>query len=254
MNEHTIFNGLIIGWFVLAAVVFIALLFFVAPYGRHVRKGWGPTLSNRVGWIVMEAGAPVILAVCFVLKGNIISVTSVAFLVLWETHYVYRSFVYPFTLRGVTAKRMPISIAGMGVLFNGVNGYLNGRYIFNLSGGYAESWLRDPRFIIGVIIFILGYLLNRRADHILRSLRKPGETGYKVTDKWPYQWISCPNYLGEILQWVGWAIATWSLAGLAFVVWTAANLIPRARANHLWYRRTFPDYPPERKALIPHVW
>jgi protein-S-isoprenylcysteine O-methyltransferase Ste14 len=69
-----------------------------------------------------------------------------------------------------------------------------------------------------------------------------------------YRWVSSPNYLGEIVQWAGWALATWSLPGVAFAVWTAANLVPRAQANQLWYRQRFPDYPPERKALIPGVW
>ena len=52
----------------------------------------------------------------------------------------------------------------------------------------------------------------------------------------------------------GWALATWSLPGLAFAVWTVANLVPRARANHRWYRGRFPDYPKERRALVPGVW
>ena len=66
--------------------------------------------------------------------------------------------------------------------------------------------------------------------------------------------IRHPNYLGEIIEWIGWAIATWSLAGLAFAVWTAANLVPRARSHHQWYRESFADYPPDRKALVPRLW
>jgi protein-S-isoprenylcysteine O-methyltransferase Ste14 len=69
-----------------------------------------------------------------------------------------------------------------------------------------------------------------------------------------YRWISCPNYLGEIVEWSGWALATWSLPGLAFAVWTAANLAPRAHSHHLWYREHFEDYPPQRKALLPGLW
>ena len=253
MSEQTVFNGLVIGWFALAAVIFVALLFFVAPYGRHVRKGWGPAMSNTLGWIVMEAAAPIAFAICYAL-GNDFSLTAVIFFMMWEVHYVHRSFIYPFTLRGGEARRMPISVAGMGILFNGINGYLNGRYIFTFSGGYTSNWLRDPRFVAGATLFVLGYIINRRADLILRQLRQPGETDYKVTSRWLYRWISCPNYLGEIMQWAGWALATWSLAGLAFAVWTAANLVPRARANHAWYQNTFDDYPPERKALIPRVW
>ncbi len=49
-------------------------------------------------------------------------------------------------------------------------------------------------------------------------------------------------------------IATFALAGLAFALWTAANLLPRARAHHRWYRRRSPDYPRQRRALMPLVY
>ena len=68
-----------------------------------------------------------------------------------------------------------------------------------------------------------------------------------------YERITAPNYFGEILEWTGWAIATWSWAGLAFAVYAVANLGPRAFANHRWYHERFPDYPPERKVLIPYL-
>ena len=41
----------------LAGATCLALLFVTAPYGRHRRPGWGPTVSNRVGWILMEMPA-----------------------------------------------------------------------------------------------------------------------------------------------------------------------------------------------------
>ena len=63
--------------------------------------------------------------------------------------------------------------------------------------------------------------------------------------------LSCPNYLGEIVERAGWALATWAPASLAFFVYTAANLIPRARSHHQWYRKRFPEYPASWKALIP---
>jgi protein-S-isoprenylcysteine O-methyltransferase Ste14 len=66
--------------------------------------------------------------------------------------------------------------------------------------------------------------------------------------------VAAPNYLGEIIQWGGWALATWSLPGLAFFVWVLANLVPRARAHQRWYRQRFADFPPERRALVPGVW
>ena len=61
------------------------------------------------------------------------------------------------------------------------------------------------------------------------------------------------DYLGEILEWAGWALATWSFAGSAFAVFTLANLLPRALANHGWFKTQFADYPSSRRALIPYL-
>jgi hypothetical protein len=54
-------------------------------------------------------------------------------------------------------------------------------------------------------------------------------------------------------MWTGFAIAAWSLPAVAFVIYTIANLAPRAVANHRWYHDKFPNYPAERRALIPFV-
>jgi 3-oxo-5-alpha-steroid 4-dehydrogenase 1 len=253
VKELTVFNFLLAAWFGLAAIIFVLLFFFVAPYGRHIRHGWGQTIGNRMGWILMESPAPISFAVCFLLGSNAMTISGVGFLILWEAHYVHRSFIYPFSLSR-DGRPMPLAIVSFGFFFNVMNGYLNGRYLFNFSGNYGSHWLADPRFIIGSLIFVIGFVINRQADRILRRLRGPGDSGYKIPYEGFYRWISCPNYAGELVIWVGWAIATWSLPGLAFAFWTAANLVPRARAHHAWYRATFPDYPAERKALVPGLW
>lgn len=253
MNEQAFLNSLLIGWFLLAAVVFIALLLVAAPYGRHSRTGWGPAINNKLGWLVMEAAAPLVFAACFVLGSNPTTITSLVFLALWEAHYIHRAFIYPFSLHR-RERGMPLSIVVFGLFFNVVNGYLNGRYIFTFSSGYGNGWLGDPRFIAGVLLFVTGFIINRRADLVLHGLRRPGESGYRIPYGGLYRWISCPNYFGEVTIWLGWALATWSLPGLAFATWTVANLVPRARAHHAWYRENFPDYPPGRRAFLPGLW
>lgn len=253
MNEPVFFNGLLIAFFCLALVVFIILFFIPAPYGRHVRRGWGLTIGNKVGWLVMESPSPIIFITLFFLRDNPLNTVLVIFLIMWCTHYLHRAFIYPFSLRK-TANRMPWLIVSFGFVFNLMNAYLNGRYVFSFSGGYGNEWLADPRFIIGVLMFIIGFFINRRADQVLRSLRQHGETGYKIPYSRLHNLVSSPNYLGEIIIWSGWATATWSLPGLAFALWTVANLLPRARDHHRWYHENFPDYPPERKALVPGIW
>ena len=253
MSARFLFDLLLLSSLTAAAVTALFLLFVSAPYGRHVRKGWGATIDNRLGWIVVEAPAPLVFALYFMIGEHRSTLTALVFLIMWEAHYIHRSFIYPFGLRS-EGKRMPVVIAGMGFLFNALNGYLNGRWLFTFSGGYANDWLLEPRFVIGLLLFVAGFVINRSADRTLRHLRDNEESGYAVPRGGMYRWISCPNYFGEIVEWIGWAIATWSLAGLAFAVWTAANLAPRARSHHRWYQESFADYPPERKALVPRLW
>ena len=111
-----------------------------------------------------------------------------------------------------------------------------------------------PQFIIGLLIFFTGMIINVYSDNILFLLRKDGNTKYKIPYGGLFKWVSSPNYFGEILEWIGWALATWSLAGLSFAIWAIANLAPRSYSNHLWYKEKFPDYPKDRKILIPKIW
>jgi protein-S-isoprenylcysteine O-methyltransferase Ste14 len=249
--EASVHQGLLMGWLALSVPICILLFFISAPYGRHFRGGWGLSVSSMTGWLLMELPAATVFPVCL-LSGGWPGPVELVFLLLWQTHYVNRAIVYP--LRQRSNKRVSLVIVSFGVIFNVMNGYLNGRHLGVFSSGYDVSWLWDPRFVTGAVIFATGFVINVHSDEILLRMRrrKPGE--YSIPRGGMFEVVSCPNYLGEILEWTGWAIATWSLPGLAFALWTAANLIPRAHTNHAWYRKTYPDYPGRRKALIPFIY
>lgn len=254
MSEPTAYTIVLVGYVATAAITFPLLLVVAAPYGRHVGKPWqGPTINNRLAWLVMESPAALVFGACFLVGAYRGTLVADIFFLMWESHYVYRAFIYPFRLRG-SGKRMPVLIAASGFTFNVLNGYLNGRYLFSFSGGYPDRWLLDPRFLLGALLFIAGLVICRHSDAILRRLRQPGQSGYQIPCGGLFSWVSAPNYLGEIIEWGGWALATWSIPGFAFFVWVLANLVPRALANHRWYRQHFSDYPPQRRALLPGVW
>lgn len=253
MNENTFHFYVTLTGFIVAGAAFVSLFFVTAPYGRHTRKGWGPALPNHLGWLLMEVPSVILFTYYFFSGTAPKNLPLILFFTMWQAHYVHRALIYPWTIRD-GHKKMPMPVMLLGMLFNSGNTYINGRYLFTLSGGYPADWVSDPRFIIGAALFIAGYIINRWADTMLRGLRKPGEEGYRIPYGGLFSLISCPNYLGEIVEWTGWAVATWSLGGLAFAVWTVANLAPRARAHHRWYRANFPSYPPERRALLPGIW
>lgn len=243
---------------ILAIFVFIALLFYTVPYGRHslTTNTSKFILSSRTGWLIMEVPAMCTILVVSALTYRAFLLTTnlwwapLVFLALWEVHYIYRGVIYPFFLSQKN-HNMPFFIAMSGLGFNLLNGTINALWLMQIKE-YSIAEFYSFHFIIGVVIFILGFAIHFYCDHIMR-LYKKNNSSYIVPQQFPHTLVAAPNYLGEIIQWIGWAIATWSLAGVAFAVFTLANLMPRAIAHLKWYRKTFPEYPRKRKAIIPFV-
>ena len=136
------FNTFLVVMAVTALIVFIALHFINAGYGMLFDKKWGASLSNRIGWIVMEA--PVFIAMIFLwifatdeYRFDPIRIT---FLVLFQIHYFQRSFIFPFLIKGNS--RMPLSIVSMGIIFNLLNALMQGGWIFYISplDYYTAEW------------------------------------------------------------------------------------------------------------------
>ncbi len=252
MSEIVIFNLIMVFFSIVGVGVFVLLFFVSAPYGQHIRKGWGPNINNKLGWFIMEVPTVIIYLVLYFLGENKASIMSIIFLFIWMLHYGQRTFIFPLMIRG--KQPMPLTIVSFGMVFNGINTYLQARWVNTISAPYLDEWLFSPFFIIGATIFFVGIIINLHSDKIIRDLRKPGETEYKIPYGGMFRWVSCPSYFGEITEWTGWAIMTWSLPGLVFIAWTFANLAPRALSHHKWYLKTFPDYPKNRKALIPFVY
>lgn len=252
MNWQELYAWVVRAYLGLAVVVFLVLLRLPAGYGRHGGRRWGPALAARPAWVLMES--PAILAtILFFLVGRPFQhATAWVFLALWLTHYGYRTLVYPFLIR--SGNPVPVVVVAMGFLFNVGNAFLNGGGLFLVHEPRPVEWLRDPRFLLGLVLFLGGLATHVHSDHILRNLRAPGETWYRIPRGGLFRWVTSPNYLGEWVQWTGWAILTWSVGGLVFSIWTAANLFPRAVAHHAWYRDRFPDYPPDRRAILPGIW
>jgi len=243
----------LIGVLGMAAIILPVLFVISAPYGRHSRPGWGPLLPARLGWILMELPSPLCFAWLYFQGGNRYEAAALVLFSLYMAHYIYRAVVYPFQMRG-SGKTKPLLTVVMAVLFNVFNGSLNGWAIGALAAHLNDAWLTDPRFVIGVALFILGAGINLHSDAILRALRKPGDSSYTIPNKGLHKQVASPNYFGEIVEWSGFALAASTMPALAFLLFTIANLVPRARDHLNWYRQTFPSYPEERRALIPKVW
>ncbi|CAM9737067.1 unnamed protein product [Ascophyllum nodosum] len=246
-------------WMIMAA--FLTLLvcsIIIAPYGRYsqsvvlgIRL---PLVNAKLAWCLMES--PNLWMALWRLwlsdQKSRTSPANVALLGMFVGHYVNRSFVFPLRMRG--GKPMPLLTMLTATGYCSINGYLQCSHLLT-STVYPDSWIRDPRFIVGSAMFAMGFIINYQSDGILRRLRGPGETGYKIPRGGMFEYVSGANYFGESLEWCGFAIAGWSLPALAFALYTIANISPRAFQHHKWYLDKFRDeYPSTRRAFIPLVW
>lgn len=251
MDKQT-FDLLVWIWTAIALLIFLLLLFVTAPYGRHSKRNWGKTIPDRIGWFVMEVPA-LIIFIYFIISGTAEKTLAVWIVAsLYVMHYLNRAVIYPWRIR-VRGKKMPLVVALMAVLFNFVNAGFLGYYTGTLHANYNGEWLTDPRFIGGALVFFTGLVINITSDEKLIHLRKERSNGYRIPRGGMFEKVSCPNFLGEIVEWGGYAILCWSLPAFSFFVWTFCNLVPRALSHHRWYKDYFPDYPGERKAVFPYI-
>ena len=250
------FNIFLIAMASIAVVVFVALFFVDAGYGKFYDRKWGPAVNNKLGWVLMESPVFFAMLLLWFFSDRRDDLVRMAFLFLFELHYIQRSFVFPFRMRGYSV--MPISIVVMGVTFNLLNAFMQGGWIFYLSPDdyYGRDWLTDPRFVAGFLVFIIGMFINIQSDDIIRDLRKDGDTRHYLPKGGMFRYVTSANYFGEFLEWVGFAILTWSWAGAVFALWTFANLGPRADHIYKMYQSEFGDQLNTKrvKRMIPFIY
>ena len=240
----------------LAIVVFICLYFITAGYGQFRTKRWGYSIDNRVAWFLMEAPVFFVMLIIWCRAGFPFHLPELILLGLFLVHYFQRSFVFPSLMKGHS--RMPLSIMMIGIIFNVINGIMQGGGLFWFPiPAYAQgaSYLLRWNTIVGIIVFLFGMIVNWHSDYIIRHLRQPGDTRHYLPQAGFYRYVTSANYFGELVEWIGFAIAAANPAAWVFALWTGANLIPRAHAIHRKYHEEFGDEAVgTRRRIIPLVY
>ena len=251
------FNNFLFIMALVGAIVFVALFFVDAGYGKMRTEKWGPAINNKVGWFLMEAPVFVVMCYLWAISEHRFQSPLWDFFLIFQFHYFQRSFVFPFLLKGNS--KMPVIIMALSVMWNLINGYVQGYWLFHLAPTYrpySADWFSSWQFITGVCVFFLGWIINMHSDYVIRHLRQPGDTNHYLPKKGMYRFVTSANYLGEITEWLGWAIMTWSWAGALFFWFSCCNLVPRANSIYYKYMAEFPDEFDRKKLkrIIPFIY
>ncbi|MCO5575312.1 hypothetical protein L7F22_029112 [Adiantum nelumboides] len=133
---------------------------------------------------------------------------------LFLAHYAQRCLIYPLRMRPSSTRNLPLLVFLAALAFNMYNTYIQVRSLSHYTE-YSSTWLSSPQVILGATLFISGMVIIS-ADSTLISLRKLGPLTstsdsskvYRVPHGGLFELVSCPNYFGELVDWLGWAIAT----------------------------------------------
>ena len=271
-DEPAFHTRLLQAWTAFALVPFILLFFTQAPYGEslyitcfpsHFQTGkfaqssrW--SMSGKLGWMIQEVVSPLSLLYFYQSQPDHLYIS------LWLLHYMHRTFIYTWNAPSMNSTTVPIVLSA--VLFNLVNGYLNGTHFRLTQINQQPLDTHSVQFLLGLTLFAVGMAVNINSDYSLfhqrrqASLSQRGrlhgkkEKRYVIPRGGLFEYVSASNYAGEIVEWLGYAVMTQSPAAWSFFVWTVANLGPRAYQTHQWYKRQFgKTYPAQRRALIPYL-
>ncbi|XP_072267977.1 3-oxo-5-alpha-steroid 4-dehydrogenase 1 [Pyxicephalus adspersus] len=241
LSQFMVFMGLL---------SFALLRFINMPYGRYTSTAFGPAIPVRLAWFIQELPS-LAVPLYYLASQPPLTTPSQLLMGFFICHYFQRTLIFPFLIRG--GKPTPLLSFALAFIFCCYNGYLQSSYLVKYSA-FPSDWTHDPRFIAGSVLFFSGMFINIYSDHILRNLRKPGESGYKIPYGGLFEYVTGANFFGEIVEWSGFAVASWSLPGAAFAIFTLLVLSSRAQQHHQWYVEKFDNYPKSRKILVPFVY
>ncbi|KAJ3192891.1 hypothetical protein HK101_005791 [Irineochytrium annulatum] len=244
-----------------AAAIFPTLLFArTAAFGRFSHGGSRIKVPGKLAWLIFEGVSLIGMPTFFLLTAENINPVNGLLLFLFTAHYTNRAIVYVVRAPSIAPAAIEVILAA--IAFNLPNSFVNAY----AAASVTEVKLKDPLFPLGILLFVIGFCGNVYSDEILRRLRTDKRTGddgvvgkngkrYYIPRGGAFKWVTSANYMWECVEWLGWAIAVGRLGPWAFFVFTVANLAPRARATHHWYKTTFGGkYPEVRRAILPYVW
>ncbi len=254
------FDGPLTLAFVIVLVTAVSAPFVPTPYGRFASPKWGISMDPRLGWFLMELPASVAFLVTYFQGPHRFDPFPLFVLFVWVCHYANRGFLMPALMRVPEGHKtgFGLMVVAIGWVVTSLHGYLNAAWVTRYAPDTSWSWFADPRFLVGIALYYGGLAANLHADHVLRVLRtkdevKRGERIYRIPYGGLFAWVTNASYFAELIFWAGFAIFTWSPAGVYILAISAANLVPRAISTHRWYRDRFPQYPRERRILVPFV-
>ncbi|KAI3340250.1 3-oxo-5-alpha-steroid 4-dehydrogenase-domain-containing protein [Ustulina deusta] len=186
-------------------------------------------------------------------SGALTSVQQAAFLMIMA-HFVKRELEVLFVHKFST-NTMPAAFIVRNSLFYWVFAGLLGAleiYAPFSPAAHAGDFLSSPLDVLGLALYVFGELCNAHVHWYLSTLRKPGETARKIPNGLGFSLVTCPNYMFEIIAWIGIILVTRSPALVVFITIGSYYMYIWGWGKEKAYRKQFGDkYKKKRSVMLP---
>lgn len=273
INYSDLFNNYIAFFFLMFDIpIFVSLFFVRLYYGKFYRSNLEeincfqrllrkifPVISSRKAWIIQ--GSPGVFVTLFYVWYAYSNITFKKLLVIFPffIHYFHRSFIFPFCIYSFAD--IPLEITIMIFISCFFNAIMVNRSIFYFSNYDEEFWLL---YIFGMISFGIGAFINLFSDYSMVKQRSKDIHGlngqYIIPRGFLFDYISCPNYFGEIIEWFSFIVISSSFSSFVCFITKISFLFPRAIQTNEWYKENFENEfnndndLSKRRAILPFLY
>lgn len=204
------------------------------------QKGWHPR-AGMFTLYFLPIVATVIAALPYLPSASLVQVIVLTTLI---THFGKRCLEVLF-LHKYSGPIDPFTTLAIASFYTLVAGFLS----------YLNRWplpAPDGLFWLGLFLFIFGETANFVHHKILADLRGASSEYILPRGGW-FDYVVCPHYLFEIVAWLGILLLSRHLFALIALLGMAGYLLARSRRTLTWYRQKFPNFPSNRKAILPFL-
>lgn len=225
-------------------------------------KDLGPQIDWRTVFVIEYAGPLFIhplmyLLAPYIYKAAAPEASHMQKLVLLTTiaHFVKREFE-TLLIHRFSAATMPAR-----------NIFRNSAHYWILSGVNMAYWVYAPTssatgppnnalIAAGLALYGAGELLNMQTHLTLRDLRPAATTQRGIPQGWLFDLVTCPNYLTEIISWVGiYLLSGFNWSVLLFIAVAGGQMALWAKKKEARYRKEFgARYHKKSFCMIPGIW
>ncbi len=210
------------------------------------------TINIVTGLIIAYSG-PILVALYFGLKTGFDNLTLTQIIAMFMSNFHYIKLILEALVDIRAQESKPISKVILNTLFYWlIYGYPISSYLFTLEFSNQHSF-NSYVMCVCVAGFAFSEFNNYNAHITLMKLKIKHKGKRGIPEGGMFNYVSCANYFWELISWVFFAFFVNVFPAYLWIGFSFLIMSIMAFEKHSNYVKNFPNYPKNRKAILPLI-